>query len=130
MIKIAALDLYASLCLKLLDNKYFDKLRELLEYELSLASSDLQKITLILSIFKKVSAKSDKTDYPAKFLDIIDLVLSKINRAFDQLSDEEYRVATLCVSIITDLLEYQILEHQLTYNIMLKKSALFRSLDL
>eukprot|EP00347_Sterkiella_histriomuscorum_P001868 403370370 len=129
-LKLLALSLYCNLSLQLLDNKYFDQLRELVEYEISQNSNSLPKLTQLLGIMKMISCQGSKTEYSEKFLDIIEKVLSKLNKSYDRLNDDEYNLATLCLSIITDMIDNQILEHQLTFKIMNKKYELFRSLDL
>jgi hypothetical protein len=50
------------------------------------------------------------------------MILQKQNKAIDLQTTEELRISTACLSIIADLLEVnQILEHQLTHSIMVKK---------
>jgi hypothetical protein len=55
-------------------------------------------------MFKKISA-STKTEYAEKLLDITELVLSKLNKQLTDLSQDQLKLATVCFSIITDLVD-------------------------
>ena len=88
----------------LLDNKYFDRFRELAELELSRESKDLQFVLSVFLMFKRISA-STKTEYAEKLLDITELVLSKLNKQLTDLSQDQLKLATVCFSIITDLVD-------------------------
>ncbi|CDW71435.1 UNKNOWN [Stylonychia lemnae] len=125
---VQSLDIFSNLALQLLDNKYFDQLKDMIEYQLSINNSKPQ-IIQILGIIKKVTS-SPKTEYGEKLLDLIEKILSKVNKPFNELDDESYQVATICLSCITDLIDNQILDHQLTYKIMNQKYSIFRSFDL
>lgn len=59
------------------------------------------------------------------------MILAKVNKPITEQTPVELRLSTVCVSIIADMLEInQILEHQLTHSIMVKKYAkLFNSMD-
>lgn len=71
------------------------------------------------------------TDYSEKLLDILEIILWHINKPISSLSEEEGSVAALAIDILADMIEYQILEHRLTLQIMNKKySSFFKSLYL
>jgi len=55
-------------------------------------------------MFKRISA-STKTEYAEKLLDITELVLSKLNKQLNDLSQDQLKLATVCFSIITDLVD-------------------------
>ena len=63
---------------------------------------------------------STKTEYAEKLLDTVELVM--LNKPLAEQSPAELRLSTVCLSIVSDLVEVnQILEHQLTQSIMTKK---------
>ena len=73
---------------------------------------------------------SSKTDYAEKFLDTLELIIGKVNLPFRDLAASQVRVASMAISILGDMIEHGILEHRLTYQIMIKKYQLFKSMDL
>ncbi len=114
-----------------MDNKYFDRLKELVEVELAQVRSDnLDQVCGLLGLIKIVSCFGNKTDYSEKFLDTLELIISKVNVPFKDLSDIQSKVVTLVLSILADMIEHGILEHRLTYQIMLKKYNLFKSFNI
>jgi hypothetical protein len=72
-----SLSLYCDLGLTLLDNRYFDRFRELSELEIA-TNSDITFITHIFLIFKRISS-STSTEYSEKLLDLGELALSRLN---------------------------------------------------
>lgn len=80
---LISLSLYLDLSLSLLDNHYFDKLRELIELELSIHGSDMSYLLQLLLLFKRISS-SDKTEYAEKLLDTVELVLQRLNKGVTQ----------------------------------------------
>jgi hypothetical protein len=124
---LPALSLYCDLALKLLDTHYFDRFKELSEY---LISRDDSKVLPVFLLFKRISS-STETEYSEKLLDLTELVLARLNKKITEMSGDELKLCTICISIVSDLLEVnQILEHQMTTTIMSKKySHLFKSLE-
>jgi len=81
-------------------------------------------------LFKRISS-STETEYSEKLLDLTELVLARLNKKIAEMTSDELKLCTICISIVSDLLEVnQILEHQMTTTIMSKKYPhLFRSLE-
>lgn len=62
--------MYCDMCLKLKDNKYFDKLRDIIELELANHSNNLNYIFYLLAIIKRISS-SKITDYSKQFFELL-----------------------------------------------------------
>ncbi len=102
---LASLSLYCDLCLTLLDNKYFDRFRSLTEMEIATSSSnDWSSLIGIFLLFKRISG-STKTEYSEKLLDLTEQMLSRVNMRVQEQSADQLKLSTICVSIVTDLLE-------------------------
>ncbi len=111
-VSLTSLSLYCDLSLELLDNKYFDRFKELAELQISKSEKDLNHLLHIFLQFKRISS-TERTDYSEKLLDVTELVLGhQLNQPVTAMSVEQLRLTTVCLSIVTDLLEVnQILEH-------------------
>ena len=105
----------------MLDNRYFDMLKDLIEDFLANGSPSVDEATLVISLIRKV-AKSDKTEYSAKLLEIVQDVLGLLaQKQIESMMREEMRLLEMCIGVLTDMVENQVLQFFLTLQIIKRK---------
>ena len=86
--RFCVLSLYTELCLRMLDNKFFDVLKDLIEEEVANHAHSVGQLNLVLGLVRK-TARCQKTDYSLKFIDLIQGVLGLLNKPVADLGSDE-----------------------------------------
>ena len=121
--RFCALSLYTDFCLRMLDNKFFDVLKDLIEEEVANHANSVEQLSLVIGLVRKV-ARCEKTDYSLKFIDLVQGVLGLLNKPVSEMgSDGQRRLLENCIGILTDMVENQVLQFFLTYSIVQRKFA-------
>jgi len=91
--------------LRMLDNKYFDMLRDFVEDYFANKRPSAREVTHVVGLIRKI-AQCSKTEYSSKFLDLVQGVLGLLNhKEISSMSLDEQRLLEMCIGVLTDMVE-------------------------
>ena len=78
-LSLTSLSLFTEFCLRVVEFKYFDLLKDFIEDKLANESLSMQSVCFLVSLIRKV-AKCQRTEYGSKFVELIQNILAKIEK--------------------------------------------------
>ena len=105
----------------MLDNRYFDMLKDLMEDFLANGRPTTPQVCHVIGLIRKV-AQCEKTEYSAKLLELVQGILSLLNeKEVNNMNTEELSLLEMCLGVLTDMVENQVLQFFLTLQIVRRK---------
>jgi len=118
---LVQLSLFTEFSLKMLDNKYFEMLKDFIEDFFANRKPTVAQTCHVVGLIRRV-AQCEKTEFSAKLLDLVQHILSVLNgKDVERMDQDERRLLEMCIGVLTDMIENSVLQFFLTLSIVRRK---------
>jgi len=115
------LSLFTEFCMRMLDNRYFEMLKDLIEDYLANGKPTVAQTCHMVGLIRRI-AQCEKTEYSTKLLELVQDILSLLDRKeFESLTTDECRLLQMCIGVLTDMVENSVLQFFITLSIFRRK---------